>query len=234
MLKNKYLRIVLGLACFAAAAWILIPQILYYDPGEAFRYNAVNPTGYNEIIVNNTLDLIFDNQTEDSDSNAVVLNFTSNKDGLPWAFTIPTESIGAPPLVPGQSCTVTYAISDPEVPFYVLLIYHQDELVYGGIADTQFERRFQQAGYNLPFSIEQTDILDLHKSGGGRCYASMVNAEYTFTLPDGESLKLNQGQSGKLGDYRITLPIARITDYGDKQCAGFVPVEISWTATLID
>lgn len=116
-------------------------------------------------------------------------------------------------MIPGEQYKIDYQIHPGWPSTYRLIIYTDDTVIFIGISDWSVNNNYYLTE-TMPIIIEQTKILTnhYHEGGKGDFWIRKTNTEIKFTL-DTDSINLHQGQSMALGDYDITLHIAREIEY---------------------
>jgi hypothetical protein len=102
---------------------------------------------------------------------------------------------------------------------YGLIISQGWEVIFIGIADSQafpnitIDDEFLPIS-NLPMKVEKTRVLTNHYVDGDAdtFFSRKTNTEITFSL-DGKSVAMHQGELSLIGDYKISLLIAREVQY---------------------
>jgi hypothetical protein len=115
-------------------------------------------------------------------------------------------------LVLGETYQITYDILRGWPFGYQLIITKADELVFSGISTGKSSN--PSLNGLIPITVTQSKVLtDNYVFGSDDSFwLKKTNTEITFTLNE-NSIALHQGQSATLGEYNITLLIARKIDY---------------------
>jgi hypothetical protein len=143
--------------------------------------------------------------------NNTVANVTTSNNTT--FLLIPPDIADNIELIPGEVYEINYQIQYGWPDVYRLIIYKDDNVIFAGLSDWSIDGRFN-LNKLIPIKVKQNKVLTNHYIDGddGDFYIRITNTEITFDL-DGDSTNLHQGQSATLGDYDITLLIAREIEY---------------------
>jgi len=116
-------------------------------------------------------------------------------------------------MAPDEEYIIDYAIHPGWPDTYRLVIHKDQSVIFVGISDWDINSQFNLSDF-LPVTVEETKILTDHYISGGKedFWTRKTNTEIRFSL-NGDPIYVHQGQSGTLGEYDITLLIARETEY---------------------
>ena len=143
--------------------------------------------------------------------------FTESSNNTQISVLIPLGVADDIKMIPGEIYKIEYQkqYGFPEgYSLYFLTIQKGTNVIFLGLSDWDINYKYHLSDF-LPIQASQTRVLSDHYIDGDFGWLRMTNTEIMFVL-DGESVKLHQGQSAGLGDYEITLLIAREVEYDPK------------------
>jgi hypothetical protein len=229
MLSKRFLVIsiiVLALALVSLSTYIIIkkasnPDHDYYPELTEFTYRITNypdvyTSDYMSPIISPIIAEYVKQELSGPEQGGVIYTeyiFKPVSGNAQMALRIPMGAADNISMVAGEEYKIDHVYYAGWPYIYHFIIYENESVIFLGITDWSINNRFYLSDF-LPIKIEQTKILTNHYIIGGESdfWTRKTNTEITFTL-DGKSVTLHQGQSAILGDYNITLLIAREIEY---------------------
>jgi hypothetical protein len=155
-------------------------------------------------------EVVIDKRASNTEKTAFIFE-TDN--GSKAYILIPKGIVDSVNMLPTKIYQINIALAAGWPFGYRLVINRETELVFAGISIESFDSRLTLEGL-IPITANLSKILKDNYVDGSEdvFWDRKTNTEITFTL-DGYSVVLHQGQSAMLGDYQITLLIARQIQY---------------------
>jgi hypothetical protein len=246
-MKKLYFITGLVLLAAGAAVFMIFSGSLYFKEGEEFRFNLRDANDelifeYSDVYGNmlSEFDVLFlekeyvirDKYTSQP---AVLFHFNNQNDGSPVTLSLPESLAEDISLTPGTTYRMLPQLKMGWPSAYCLIITRGQDLVFMGIADWDIDGIITIEDEYCQFitpsiNVEQLGKLAL-RTRTDPPYR-MTDTELEFRIGD-ETVRMHQGESSEIGDYRIKLMVARDVEYTYEIIDGGVN-KISYTITRIN
>ncbi len=190
-----------------------LPEFTFWLTEDPYKYNRLPDTPLSSPTEVKYLEKRIIDDKPDAYTQVTAYVFTTIPNDTKLYLIIPSGAHDTINLVPGETYQIDYFILFGWPNLYSLIINQGEPVIFEGLSAGAIDGRRSMNG-TPTIRVNMSRVLEGNYIDGESddFWDRKTNTEIEFTL-DGNSVILHQGESSLLGDYKITLLIAREIEY---------------------